>query len=404
MSKAQSKNMRLIAQHTLNGFGNMGEGMSLQITDDGRRVIWLAHESPPKNFSGVDVTDLSNPKMVVQTELPHQHVRSNSLELSGDLLAVAYQTNALGLEPAGVEMFDVSDPENPKSVGFFDCSGPKSRGVHCVWFVDGEYVHCAGADGNLNAREPEKDFQFYQILDVRDPTNPREVGRWWMPGQLETDAEPPLVRHPEFDEGFRPHNTNVFPERPDRAYVAYIDGGMVTLDISDMSAPEMVAHWNHSPPFTGFTHTVLPLFSRDLLLVAAEATYAGGADWPRITFVVDNRVETNPVPIATLPMPAFEEFGGRPGRFGSHNLHENRPGPSFQSDTVIIGNYFNAGIRVHELSNPFQPQEIAYYVPECPEGSRVGEIQINDVYVDEHQIVYGMDRFSGGLYILEMDI
>ena len=85
MSKAQSKNMRLIAQHTLNSFVNMGEGMSQQATDDGRRVIWLAHESPPKKFSGVDVTDLNNPKMVVQTELAHQNARSNSLELSGDL-------------------------------------------------------------------------------------------------------------------------------------------------------------------------------------------------------------------------------------------------------------------------------------------------------------------------------
>ena len=48
-------------------------------------MIWLAHESPPKNFSGIDVTDLNNPKMVVQTELADQNARSNSLELSGDL-------------------------------------------------------------------------------------------------------------------------------------------------------------------------------------------------------------------------------------------------------------------------------------------------------------------------------
>ncbi|MDB3953168.1 hypothetical protein N9452_04730 [Alphaproteobacteria bacterium] len=404
MSQAQSKNMRLIAQHTLNGFGNMGEGMGLQLAKDGRRIMWLAHESPPKNFSGVDVSDIKNPKLIAQTELPHQNVRSNSLEVCGDLLVVAYQTTALGLEPAGVDIFDISDPENPKSIGFFDCSGPNSRGVHCVWFVDGEYIHCSGADGNLNAREPEKDYQIYQIIDVKDPTAPKEVGRWWMPGQLESDSEPPLVRHPEFDEGFRPHNTNVYPERPDRAYVGYIDGGMVTLDISDKANPKMITNWNHSPPFTGFTHTVLPLFSRDLLLVAAEATYAGAADWPRITFVVDNRVETNPVPISTLPMPSLEEFGGRSGRFGAHNLHENQPGPCFKSDTIIIGNYFNAGIRVHDLTDPFQPKEVAYYVPEAPEGSRVGEIQINDVYVDENQVVYGIDRFSGGLYILEMDV
>ena len=43
-------------------------------------------------------------------------------------------------------------------------------------------------------------------------------------------------------------------------------------------------------------------------------------------------------------------------------------------------------------------------MPKDPENSRVGEIQINDVYVDENQIVYGMDRFGGGLYIMEMDV
>ena len=48
----------------------MGEGMSVQIAKDGRRIIWLAHESAPKNFTGVDVSDPRNPKVVVQTDLP----------------------------------------------------------------------------------------------------------------------------------------------------------------------------------------------------------------------------------------------------------------------------------------------------------------------------------------------
>jgi hypothetical protein len=27
---------------------------------------------------------------------------------------------------------------------------------------------------------------------------------------------------------------------------------------------------------------------------------------------------------------------------------------------------------------------------------------MNDVYVDERQVVYALDRFTGGLYVLEM--
>ena len=51
----------------------------MQTTKDGRRILWLAHESAPKNFTGVDVTDPRNPKMVVQTELPHEQ---GALELA----------------------------------------------------------------------------------------------------------------------------------------------------------------------------------------------------------------------------------------------------------------------------------------------------------------------------------
>src|SRR4051812_27631774 len=106
-----SLNMKLLAHHELDGYGGIGEGMAMQLTADGRRILWLAHEAAPKNFSGVDVTDPSQPRLVVQTELPHAKVRSNSLDLVGNTLAVAYQTSTVGLTPAGVDLFDVSVPE-----------------------------------------------------------------------------------------------------------------------------------------------------------------------------------------------------------------------------------------------------------------------------------------------------
>ena len=122
-------NFKLLAHDMLGGFGGMGEGMSVQIAPDGRRIIWLAHESAPKNFTAVDVTDPRKPKVVCQTDLPHANMRSNSLETCGNMMAVAYQTSKKDLQPAGFELFDISKPENPKAIGFFDCSGPHSRGV-----------------------------------------------------------------------------------------------------------------------------------------------------------------------------------------------------------------------------------------------------------------------------------
>src|SRR5690242_20967721 len=105
-------NMKLLSHHGLNGFGRMGEGMSMQLSKDGRRILWLAHESAPKNFTAVDVTDPRQLKIVARADLPQAHMRSNSLETVGDILAIAYQTKDPGLQPAGFELFDISTPEN----------------------------------------------------------------------------------------------------------------------------------------------------------------------------------------------------------------------------------------------------------------------------------------------------
>ena len=398
-------NMTLLAHHTLEGWGGLGEGMALQTTRDGRRILWLAHESAPKNFTGVDVTDPRKPRVVVQTDLPHMKLRSNSLDLVGDTLAVAYQTSTPGLQPAGMDLFDVSVPETPRLLSHFDCSGPHSRGVHALWFVDGRTVHMAAGSGDFQPRNPLDD-QFYRIVDVSDPTRPRETGRWWYPGTREGDAAPPPQRLAKgFDMGFRAHNTNVFPERPDRAYVGYIDGGAFVLDIANPADIKVVSAWNPSPPFNGFTHTVLPLFDRGLWIVSDECVQDGGADWPKLVWVIDARNEANPVPISTFPAPPVEAFAKRGGRFGAHNLHENLPGPtSFRSDTLIIGTFFNAGVRVYDTTNPYRVEEVAYFVPGAPALSPAGAIQLNDVYVDERRIVYTVDRFTGGLYVLEMNI
>lgn len=410
MSELLTKNMTLLAQDTLGGFGGVGEGLALQVTSKGRRIMWIAHEGPPKNFSGVDVTDPRKPKLICQTELPHSGMRSNSLELSGDILAVAYQVYKKADQPAGIELFDVSDPENPKSIGFYDTSGPHSRGVHCLWFVDGETIHCASGSADF---EPHhfRDDQFYQIIDARNPAKMEEIGRWWLPGTRVGDSEPQPERinplpmdDPRGGDAFRLHNANVYPDHPDRAYLGYIDGGCIILDIADPSAPKEVSRWSPHNPYPGFTHTVLPLFDRGLLVVSDECIKDDGADWPKLTWVLDARNEKNLVPISTLPLPPVEEYAQRGGRFGSHNLHENKPGPSFRSEEIIVGAFFNAGVRVYNLKNPYQPELIAYCVPPKPENSRVGAVQINDVYVDENAIVYAGDRWAGGLYIMEMDI
>ena len=403
--QTMAHNMTLLSHHELDGFGGMGEGIAMQLADDGRRILWMAHESAPKNFTGVDVTDPKNPRVVVHTELPHMKVRSNSLDVVGNLMVVANQTQDVNMKPAGFDVYDISTPEQPKFISHFDCSGPYSRGVHAVWFVDGKTVHISSGAHDFQPHN-QKDDQIYRIVDISNPSKPVETGRWWYPGTRVGDTAPQPPRLPaQFDTGYRAHNTNVFPQRPDRAYVGYIDGGAIVLDISNLSDIKMVSHWNHSPPFNGFTHTVLPLFDRGLWVVSDECVQDDGKDWPKLVWMVDARSDANPVPISTFPAPPYDAFAKRGGRFGAHNLHENLPVPvSFKSDTLIIGTFFNAGVRVYDTTNPYQVEEVAYFVPGTPRLAPAGAIQLNDVFVDDRRLVYTIDRFGGGLYILEMNI
>jgi hypothetical protein len=404
-NQPQSRNMKELAHHTLNGHGGMGEGMAMQLTKDGRRVLWLAHESAPKNFTAVDVTEPRSPKVVTQTDLPHAQMRSNSLEVSGDMMAVAYQVTQFGLKPAGFELFDISVPERPRSVGQFDASGPYSRGCHALWFVDGETVHMACADPDLKPRNP-KDDQIYRIVDVRNPSKPTAVGGWHLPGTMESDREPAPERlAPKFDFGFRAHNTNVYPQRPDRCYLGYLDGGIMVMDIADRTRPKLVSRWRNAPPYNGFSHTVLPLFERGLLVVTEESIMDDGADWPKLVWMLDVRDERHPVSISTMPAPGVKQFLHSGGRCGAHNLHENPPGKgAWRSNDIVLGTFFNAGVRVYDVRNPYEPSEVAWYVPPAPAGAPLGTVQINDVFVDDRGVVFAVDRHAGGLYVLEMNL
>jgi hypothetical protein len=66
-----------------------------------------------------------------------------------------------------------------------------------------------------------------------------------------------------------------------------------------------------------------------------------------------------------------------------------------------VGAFFNGGVRAFEVTNPFQPKEVGYLVPDAPVGSPAGAAQMNDVFVDDRGILYAVDRFTGGLYVIE---
>ena len=71
-----------------------------------------------------------------------------------------------------------------------------------------------------------------------------------------------------------------------------------------------------------------------------------------------------------------------------------------QSDTLIVGSYFNGGVRVHEISDPFRSVPVAYYIPAHTEGMH--GVNINDLYWDGNGLIYAIDHINGGMYRLEL--
>lgn len=396
-----ASDMQLIGHSDLNGAGKGGEGLALKQYPDGKRVLFLAHESAPMCLSVIDVTKPEAPGVITQIPVEADFVRCNSLALSGNTLVVAHQTEKPGQEHAGIDIYDVADPAHPNKLSHFDTSGPHSRGVHFVWFTDGHYAYLSTGARDFTPHN-QKDDQFLMIVDVSNPRQPKEAGRWWLPGTRVGDSVPEPPRVQTNDSGIRMHSLTVPADRPDRAYIGWIDGGWVILDIADKAHPKLVAHRSWVSMDQGFAHTVVAIPSRGIAIQSEEAIGNKCSDWPKRNWVWDIKDERHPYPLAPFP-PAPDQTAlcQAGGRFGAHNIDMNRPHPnSAILNNTVVGSYFDGGIRAYSIADPAQPKEIGYFVPKAPPGNATHTIQINDVYVDEHGLIYANDRLSGGLYIV----
>jgi hypothetical protein len=427
----EARNMVLVAQNDLGGNGDGGEGLALQLFPGGRKILYLAHEAPARCFSVVDVTTPEKPLLLNQLPSPVPGVtRCNSLGLSGNVLAVANQAAKAGGKTAGMWVLDVSSLERVTAarslddlkLSFFDTSGPQSRGVHNLWFVDGEFAHLTTGMPDFNPTNAQDD-QIWVTVDLRDPRKPREVGRWWLPGTRKGDRCLPQClpkRHAPFDDGYRPHQIEIWPDHPDRAYVAYIDGGAMIFDVSGLAAvksgravrytPRLISRREFHPPFPAWTHTFQPMFARKLAWASDEDVMDNCKDAPKLVWLLDIRDETNPVIVATAPLHANDgELCSRGGRFGAHNIHPNFPGPLYANlQNTTVTTWFNGGVRIYRATHgpkgiadvPPQIEELGFFIPAAPPRNPSKTIQINHVLVGADGLIYANDRFAGGLYIL----
>jgi hypothetical protein len=287
------------------------------------------------------------------------------------------------------------------------CGGTLIGRAHKGWWSQdtGYFYSSAG--------EPGFRSTLAQIWDLRNPRAPRFVGRMWIPGQKEGEAgfEGQYAHHPNVDEQNR------------RVYIGYRESGhTASFDIADPANPKLVWSVDLNPPHRG-PHTVSPIayntvpnFGPDALprRYAFVVDEAGAAEdlapcrgVRSKSYMFDITNEARPVPVSTWQVPAAA-FCSKGGRFGPHQQAETVNGRlnRFENKLAWVA-YFNAGVRLVDLSDPYNLREAGYYVPEPNatshpiEEGQATAIQINDVDLDDRGLAYASDRTGAGLFILE---
>jgi hypothetical protein len=194
------------------------------------------------------------------------------------------------------------------------------------------------------------------------------------------------------------------------------------FDIADPTKPKLVWSLDMNPPHRG-PHTVSPIVYDRLPNFGKEAlprTYAfvvdeaGGGDLTpcptpvrSAAYMLDITTETRPFPVSVwqVPVGTFCEKGGR---FGPHQSAETVNGRINRfADKIAWIAYFNAGVRVVDLSDPYRLREVGHYLPKPNANSypiadgQPTVVQINDIDIDHRGLAYVSDRVGTGLFVLE---
>jgi hypothetical protein len=327
-------------------------------------------------------------------------------ETGTDLKFQIFDITSRSTDPSQISLVSEITGTPPNSCGP-GCGGKFVRRAHKGWWsqATGYFYAAAGEPGFQNV--------IIHIFDLKDPKAPKFVGRAWIPGQKngEPGYEGQYAHHPIVDEENK------------RLYVGYRGAGQAaSFDISNPAQPKLVWEIDMSPPHRG-PHTVSPIVYNEVPNFGKKAlprTYAfivdeaGAADISPCpegvrsgSYMVDITTESKPFPVSVWQVPVGN-FCTKGGRFGPHQSAEtvNDKINRFEDKIAWLA-YFNAGIRVVDLSNPYNLKELGYYIPKTNGNShpiakdQPTVIQINDVDIDHRGLAYAADRIGTGLFILE---
>ena len=320
------------------------------------------------------------------------------------------------------EVWDVTDPATPALV---TTVVKGLHGTHKSWWEcdTGIAYLVSGGQGWRTRR-------MTQVYDLSDPSHPRFIRDFGLPGQQATAHGPmPTQLHGMISMG---------PTR-NRIYFGYgtSDPGIAQIVDRDklLNGPREPTDANlrypeagrlEMPPIYG-AHTTFPLLDMDVaefakdkgggkrdFVVIVNEEIQNECQQPRqMVWIADVTAEAKPLNVSSWTVPeASGNFCSRGGRFGAHSSNENMT-PIYYRRIVFIA-FFNAGVRALDIRDPYHPKEIAYYIPRVTEktaqrclGSGDARrckvaIQTNNVEVDDRGYIYIVDRANTGMHILEL--
>jgi hypothetical protein len=101
---------------------------------------------------------------------------------------------------------------------------------------------------------------------------------------------------------------------------------------------------------------------RDWMVVFQESLAPYNKEGLKLMWMMDISEEENPITVSTFSVPT-EGFDLDNGRLGPHQPHEDLK----VTDDLIYASWFNAGLRVVSIADPFRPVEVGHHIPPVPE-------------------------------------
>jgi hypothetical protein len=284
----------------------------------------------------------------------------------------------------GIWNYDITDPTNPILLEKYS-TGEAGQGTHMNFYDGGQYAYLdCGWDDQLRMESSERPFsQALMIVDVSDPAHTKEVSRWWVPGQRFGEEEeykkyPFAGDHAAWTSN---HGGAIAPKRVEDggtiAYTGFGHFGMFVLDLSDIRHPKPIGRVTH--PLEGMGgipyHTIYPVIAnsrrpqlQDLVIAVFESLEADCREPFHTSYVINVKDPRNPKIIGLFPRPVpppdapYTDFCFARGRFSSHDI-QSWLAPGLMRPEFVALTYFNAGIRIYDISHPNEPNEVAWFVP-----------------------------------------